>query len=374
MVLPTSRSSLWVFVLIGFLLSTHGASAGTVDDALQRTLDEQVKVLKIPGLQAAVRVGETTWLLTSGHSDRKGERSLQSGDLLRVGSVTKLFTSALVLQLIESGRIGLDDTVDRWFPDAPEGQAVTVRQLLNHSSGIANYTESLWLVLRAAVQSQRRWTPEEILKVGFDKPLRFAPGTGHYYSNTNFVMLGLIAEQVTGRSLEQLYHDMVLSPLGLKNTYFALADPVPERLITGYDRDVIPFGVHAIDPTNVSWSTLGFSAGAMVSNAQDLLQFIDGLFTGELLSETTLAEMINYLEVEDAGVPDQLGYGLGLRCLKVEGDELLGHTGTTPGFGAAVFHCPEKDYSIALVANMSMFDQSSVLREVIRVLHSDRTN
>lgn len=124
-------------------------------------------------------------------------------------------------------------------------------------------------------------------------------------------------------------------------------------------------------PEKNSFATLGFTAGALASTAEDLRKWIDHLFRYDFLAEETLQKMINYLEAEDPDVKYQIGYGLGMRVLNIEGDTLYGHTGTIPGFGAAVFHCPKKDYSIAISSNFSMFEQTEVLKEFVSVLIND---
>jgi D-alanyl-D-alanine carboxypeptidase len=163
--------------------------------------------------------------------------------------------------------------------------------------------------------------------------------------------------------------EYIFEPEELNNTFFVPYEEIPENLITGYDRDVIPFGVHRIAPDETSFATLGFSAGAIISTANDLRKWIDSLFKSDFLKEATLNEMMNYLEAEDHDVRRQIGYGLGLRVLNIDGNILFGHTGTIPGFGAAVFYCPEKDCSIAIIGNASMFDQINVFEGLFSAIN-----
>jgi D-alanyl-D-alanine carboxypeptidase len=328
---------------------------------LQQVLDDKVKELDVPGIQASVRVKDFYWRGASGSTDLKKREKLTAEHILRIGSVTKNFTAAVILKLHEQGKIGLDDTMNAWFPEYPRADSITIRRLLNHGSGIYNYTENLRLGAQSVLWRHKKWNPEALLKSTRNKKFYFLPGEGHYYSNTNYLILGLIIEKITGKPLSTVYREYIFEPENLSNTFFIPYEETPENLITGYDRDVIPFGTHKITPDETSFATLGFSAGAMVSTANDLRQWIDGLFKSGFLQEETLDEMMGYVEAEDHDVRGQIGYGLGLRVLHIGGDIVFGHTGTIPGFGAAVFYCPEKDYSAAVIGNASMFDQISVI-------------
>lgn len=336
---------------------------------LQQALDNKVKSLEVPGIQASVRINDYCWFSTSGSIDLGRNENLTTKHIFRVGSVTKNFTSAIIMKLYENGRINLDEKLNKWFPKFPESDVITIRQLLNHSSGIYNYTENLWFGLQTVLFSKKIWDPNDILESTFNKEFYFSPGNGHHYSNTNYLLLGLIIEKITDKSLEKVYREFIFEPLKLENTFFVPYENTPENLITGFDRDVIPFGTHKITPEETSFATLGYSAGAIVSTSEDLRKWIDNLFKLNFLHQDTVKEMMQYLEAKDSDVQNQIGYGLGLRVLDINGDIIFGHTGTIPGFGAAVFYCPQKDYSVAVVSNISMFDQINVLEELILVIN-----
>jgi D-alanyl-D-alanine carboxypeptidase len=338
---------------------------------LQRVLNNKVKELDVPGIQATVRVGGFYWHSTSGSIDLKKEEKLTINHILRIGSVTKIFTAAIILKLYEQEKIGLDDKLNKWFPNYPKADLITIRQLLNHSSGIFNYTENLSLGIQSVLFPKKKWNPAALLESTTNKELYFLPGEGHYYSNTNYLLLGLIIEKITGNPLSKVYREYIFEPYNLNNTFFVPYEETPENLITGYDRDVIPFGTQKVTPNETSFATLGFSAGAIASTANDLCNWIDSLFKSNFLKKETLNEMTNYLQVEDHDIPGQIGYGLGLRTLNIDGNKIFGHTGTIPGFGAAVLYCPEKDYSVAIISNVSIFDQIDVLKGLISVINKN---
>lgn len=361
-----------VFFIIFILLLNNTIFAADKADDLNNKLDqfvsEKQKELEIYGIQAAVRSGNFYWQGESGYLGPDKKVSLQEDHIMRTGSVTKNFTAALILKLAEEGKISLNDRLSEWFPEFPKSKEITLRQLLNHSSGIYSYTENLWLTLETALRSKKRWTAAEILEKTYDKEFYFNPGEGYYYSNTNYLILGLIAEKVSGENLKNLYRNYIFEPLKLKNTYFVPYEGIPQSLITGYDRDVLPFGEHEMTAEKNAFATLGYSAGALVSTASDLRKWIDALFRSSFLSDKSLNEMMDFLEVEDGDLEKELGYGLGLRVLEIDEQILYGHTGTIPGFGAAVFYCPEKDYSLAVMSNISVFDQVNVINDLVKII------
>ena len=303
------------------------AAWGTLDagraQKLQAALDEDVNLQKVPGLQAFVRMADgKTWSGTSGTTDLARKNLMHHDDVIRIGSTTKTFTAVLVLKLVEQGRLSLDDSIAKWFPTVPNAEAITVRDLLNHSSGIP---EIIPKGLMKSVIPSTYWTRDELLQLIASDKLLFTPGTKFEYSNSNFILLGFILEDVTGKTALQLLHEQILDPLNLKNTYFIPYEPAPARLVTGFDRDLakIP-GMLEIAPDNTSWATLAFTSGAIASTADDLGVFFDNLFAGKLLSPAMMEEMKTFIPASNPGLDAQTGSGLGLMRFEVGGQELIG--------------------------------------------------
>ncbi|MFW6034950.1 MAG: serine hydrolase domain-containing protein [Halothermotrichaceae bacterium] len=341
-------------------------------DRLQKTLDKKVIELDAPGIQAAVRIDDFSWDSASGSIDLADEEKLTTEHILRIGSVTKTFTAAVIMKLYQQGKLNLGDKIKKWFPDFPQADNITVRHLLSHSSGIYNYTGNLSVGFKS-VFTDKKWDPYQLIEIAADEELNFTPGTKHLYSNTNFIMLGLIIEKITEKTITEIFRDYIFEPARLENTYFVPYEKIPENLINGYDFDVIPVGNYTFTPEENSLATMGYSAGAIVSTASDLRQWIDYLFKSNFLKKETLSLMKKYIKAQDKDVKKQIGYGLGLRVLKIKGDELYGHTGTIPGFGGAVFYCPQKDYSIAVLSNHSIFEQIDVLQEMIKIINKSNS-
>lgn len=344
---------------------------GTVDSHtalhLQTVLDQAVNRCGVPGIQAAVRTSDgKTWAGVSGSVDLERRRPLQREHILRVGSVTKLFTATVVFQLIKEGKFSLDDSLARWFPDVPNAKEITLRQLLNHHSGVLNVLEVPSLIFRS-IWPGTYLQPNELVRMIEPRKPHSAPGVGFSYSNTNYVLLGLIAEQVSGERFETLLRQRILNRLGMKNTYFVPYEAVPDKLIYGFDRDLIPLpGLFSIAPHDKGWPTAAYASGALVSTAEDLLSFTDALFTGKLVSPASLKQMTTFLPAKSPDTKSQTGQGLGIMRFEVEGREWWGHTGEFIGFTAITAYAPKIGWTISLIGNLSVFDVETLLGELYR--------
>lgn len=251
----------------------------------------------------------------------------------RVGSITKTFVATVVLQLAAEGGLGLDDSVEQWLPGlVPNGRAITLRQLLNHTSGIYNYTEDEALFRSLVRDPLRVLTPEELVAVATRHGPRFAPGTDWSYSNTGYIVLGLVIEKATASPLEEQLRQRIFEPLGLARTSLPGAAALPPPAAHGYlppgNGLVATRGGKPVDVT--AWSpTWAWAAGALVSTAGDLARFYGALLGGELLQPEQLREMRTAV----AGP----GYGLGLAVDRLQCGPALGHTGGVPGYTSIAY-------------------------------------
>jgi D-alanyl-D-alanine carboxypeptidase len=203
--------------------------------------------------------------------------------------VTKAFVSVLVLQLEAEGKLDIDDPVEKYLPHVvPNGSAITLRELMNHTSGLFNYTDDGAFVNDPVSSLSRAWTPPELLAVAFAHPPYFAPGANWSYSNTNYIVLGLVVEALTGKLLGQVLQERIFTPLGLTSTSFPLTIQLAPDFVHGY---VKLEGAPLIDITPGLNPTWGWAAGAIVSNARDVTTFYRALFSRKFLPATQLAEM-----------------------------------------------------------------------------------
>jgi D-alanyl-D-alanine carboxypeptidase len=296
---------------------------------LQRLLD-QIVAAGSPGATARVRDEHAVQQAASGVADLRTGRPMRPGLTYRVGSVTKPFVATVVLQLVAEGRLSLSDTVERWLPGIlPYGDQVTIRQLLNHTSGVPDYTlEPLVRLYTFPHGRFRAWRPRELVALIADQPPDFPPGTAWSYSNTGYVLAGLIVQAATGHKLGQELAQRIFRLLGLRDTFFPVNRPdIPGRNARGYS---LPLGQEdgpLLDFT-VYNPSLAWAAGALVSDLGDLARFFRALLGGRLLPPRLLAEMTTPV---DTGQPG-FGYGLGLVVIETPAGRLIGHDGAIPGF------------------------------------------
>lgn len=335
---------------------------------LLRVLAEERNELDVPSLQAAVIIrGKGRWTGSVGWAGPREKRAATVRDLYHVGSVSKLYTAAVILRLVQDGKLSLADPVGKFIPGIPNGEKITIRQLLNHTSGLYNYTESLPFLLKT-VLLHHKWTLEEILQIVKGHRPYFEPGARHYYSNSNFVLLGKIAEEAGGQPFSVLLKAKVLTPLGLKNTFFAPQEDLPKGTVRGYDVTLLGLGKLGIkkdmESLRIPFEASAFTAGGIVGNASDVAQFAYGLFEGSILDEASLEAMCTFVDALDEDVPEQTGYGLGVRRLKIGGVELIGHTGIFPGFSNVSMYSPEKGYVVTVLSNLSTVRVNRVIEKI----------
>ncbi|WP_283136625.1 serine hydrolase domain-containing protein [Rhizohabitans arisaemae] len=271
---------------------------------------------------------------------------LKAGDEFRVASNTKTMMATLVLQLAAEGRLALTDSVEKWLPGkVPGGEAITLRMLLNHTSGLFDYTDDPALRPSVLGKDRRRWTPAKLLAAGVKHKPLFAPGTKWSYSNTGYAAIGAVLERVTGAGLAELVRDRIARPLGLKHTYYATDSTWRGPYARGYEPDAahMPPGVpagfrHFAGPrrhghVDVSGNDPGWGgpAGAVVSTVQDWSRFTTALMSGELLPAGRLAQMRTTVPV-DPKQPDGPGYGLGVQTGAHPCGTFWGHDGGIPGY------------------------------------------
>jgi D-alanyl-D-alanine carboxypeptidase len=281
----------------------------------------------------------------------KADGTLTADGQFRMGSNTKTMVATVILQLVAEHRLALTDPVAKWLPGLiPDGQAITIRMLLNHTSGLFDYTEDPAVLKAFTGQDTRPWTPRQLLAAGVSHQPLFAPGQEYSYSNTNYVALGLVAQKITGQSLGELVQQKIAQPLGLKDTYLVTGFPAPDaaRLAPGYEPDAArlapllpsyaPSGSSFAGPARGTWvnttsinTSTEWAAGGIVSTAADWARFQSALLAGRLLPPAQLKEMETTVS-EGPGTPDR--YGLGLIRTVTPCGTVWGHDGQAPGYSS----------------------------------------
>jgi D-alanyl-D-alanine carboxypeptidase len=278
----------------------------------------------------------------------------------RVGSATKSFVAALVLKLVSQGTVSLSDTVDRWLPGILSyGDRVTIGQLLNHTAGVPQYTDIVWRELHASPQARfRTWSPRELVALVAGLPLDFTPGTAWSYSNTGYILLGLVVEAATGARLDRELARRIFGPLELRHTSFPIGVlDIPSPASRGYspplgpELEVMDGPLEDFTDQDPSYT---WAAGAAVSNLEDLTRFFRMLLNGGFLPSRLLAELLTFVEVPPASIPLPIldRYGLGLSELDTPSGPLFGHAGGIPGFLSMTLSTTDGRRQLGLMVNV----------------------
>lgn len=308
------------------LLAATTAAPAFATGSVQASLDVLTAQDGVPGAAAVVQDGARTRVTRSGTGDVTTGKPFPRNGSFRAGSVTKTFVATVVLQLAGEGRVKLDAPVERYLPGLLPDRRITVRQLLQHTSGLYNYTDDLDLADPEALR-HRGAEPAELVAMALKHPALFPPGAGWSYSNTNYIVAGMLAERVTGRSLDTEIARRITRPLGLRDTYLPRRgdEKLPDPHAVGY----APIGGRLVDFSDFD-ATIAGAAGGLVSTPADLDRFYGALLGGRLLRPAELAEMRRTVPA-DLGVPGAR-YGLGIGSIPVSCGEFWGHEGGIIGF------------------------------------------
>ncbi|MEL6816443.1 MAG: serine hydrolase domain-containing protein, partial [Cyanobacteria bacterium J06598_3] len=286
------------------------APSKTVETQLEGVLASRLSTA-VPGGAIATSSPLGNWSGAAGLANIETDTPVSPDDRFEVGSVTKTFTATTLLKLVEAGTVTLGDRLTDWLPNSvtdniPNATDITLRQLLNHTSGVPEY-DSILLEQGMAnpLVFLQDWQPSEIVELIADSAPFFAPGEGWQYANTNFVLAGMVIEAATGNSLANEIQSKIIDPLGLDNTFFSTTkEMVPGGYINGYLDFDNNGTLDDVSIANLSWT---WAAGAIVSNTDDLTQYARSLYAGELLSDEALAEMFTLV---DTGRGYEYGLGM----------------------------------------------------------------
>ncbi len=294
-------------------LAICSISSAWAVDKVQEALDKARINNKVSAMQMTIMLhDQAPRTITSGHTTKAADASAITPDtLFQIGSETKSFTAALLLKLEMEGKLKLTDTLGQYFPQYKQWRQITLSQMLHNNSGIPSYSEDKIFQDEIKTKPDRIWTAPELMAIAEKRKDDFAPGHGWHYSNSNFVLAGMVAEKVTHQSLNDLYQHYFLAPsaLDLSSTYYITDQYTPEfikRMAHGYDEDN-----HDITNGNMSW---GRAAGAMVSNSSDLAKWAYALFHGKVFPENIQKQFMNTVSTKTGlhDPNDKEGYGLGI--------------------------------------------------------------
>jgi D-alanyl-D-alanine carboxypeptidase len=310
-----------------------------------------------PGGVLLVDSASGRYLRGAGVASLESQRAIDVNDRFEIGSNTKSFTVVLALQLQEAGLLSMDDPLGKWLPELaakiPGGEQVTLRQLAGNRSGIRDYADPLMQPLVDNNDQDglaKEYAPSDLVEyaLGQGAP-SFEPGNSWQYSSTNFILLGMVVETVTGKQLTELYQERIFDVLGMADSFYRPASLPKDEVVNGYY--TIPDG-RIVDVT--AWNlTQGGAAGGIISTAADMARYAGALMHGKLFQKNaTLEEMTGFttLTIEQGG-GFFAGYGLGLISYATNGFHAIGHSGQTPGFQTIWFYVPEADSIVVFMTN-----------------------
>lgn len=328
---------------------------------LQAKLDEWHKAGKFPGATLGVVLANgESFGLAVGYSDRDAKTPMRPADLMLAGSTGKTFAAVTALQLVKEGKIGLDDKVEKylgaesWYSRLPNAKDITVRQLMNHTSGLVRYEFKDQFTKDLTANPEKVWKPAELLAYLLDEKPPFAAGKGWDYSDTNYIVLGMIIEKVTGRRFYDEAKKRVIKPLKLTNT-------IPQDglrlkgVIQGYAGANNPFGgkdemisngKFAINP-QFEWT-----GGGWATTSEDLARWAKMMYEGKAFDQTLLPQMLDGVAAPMLG--RETKYGLGVIIRKTSAGTSYGHSGFFPGYMTDMMYFPEQGIAVAVQVNTSV--------------------
>ena len=335
---------------------------------LQKELDAIRSGRSYPGVSAAIVYPDgSIWTGQSGMAILSPQTPVTADTLFSIGSVSKTFVAATVGRLAMAGTIGLDDPLSKYLPDYPNASNISLRQMLNHTSGIKDPFADPDMAAAILANPSQPWTTAQVLS-WIGKPY-FAPGTGYHYSNSNFILLGQVVEKATGKSLASLVRSEFLTPLGLSHTFLQTEETVPGNKAHGYmapagrPRDnsagtMIPFTAEA---------TAFGPAGAFVSTPTDLARWATALYGGAILDQATLAAMVDISPTSPYIARPARVYGLGLEETTIAGQVAWGHLGYLDGFFSAMEYLPASHVTIVVLENADWGDPIGAAAKLAKI-------
>ncbi|MCU0456390.1 MAG: beta-lactamase family protein [Bacteroidales bacterium] len=337
-------------------LNFADSSLANPGNSKYQALLEEMTGNGVVGVEMAVYKNNSgMWLGASGKASLHDGVDMKPCNKTRVGSTIKMFTAAIVFKLQEEGKLDLDDriadhlggeTIDR----IRNADKATIRQLLHHSSGIYNYIQNLKFQTASLNDLVREWHAEDLLKYAYNQQPYFGPSEDVFYSNTNYILLGLLIEKIEGKPLYQVFDEGIIEPLGLAGTQFAGKDPVPDDIVRGYID--LYSNLNVIESTYYSGWDYYCADGGLISNAYDMNEFFRALMGGQIISSSSLGEMLTWERPSEQD-PEfyEIEYGLGIFRMNTSKGVCYFHSGDAIGYYANMIYFPDDGTTIVYAVN-----------------------
>ena len=377
---------LFFTVCLLFTVVVHGQTADTtaLKTALQAKLDEWHKAGSFPGATLGVVLANgESFALAVGYSDRDARTPMKPNDRMLAGSVGKTFAAATALQLIKEGKIGLDDKIEKylggeqWFSRLPNAKDITVRQLMNHTSGLVRYEFKEQFTKDLTANPEKVWKPAELVAYLLDEKPPFEAGKGWDYSDTNYIVLGMIIEKVTGKKFYDEATRRLLKPLRLSDT-IPQDGPRLKGVVQGYAGPNNPFGgtdAMIVNGKFVVNPQFEWTGGGYASTTQDLARWVKMIYEGKAFSADLLPQVVDGVAAPMLG--RETKYGLGAIIRKTQVGTSYGHSGFFPGYMTDMAYFPDQKIAVAVQVNTSVGRSlgkplSRILVEVMEVINETK--
>ena len=349
-------------------LGTCGPTASAKPDValdftrLDAAITQTMTDMSIPGITVGIWGPSGDYVRAFGIADKATKAPMRTDFYSRIGSVTKTFTVTALLQLVDQGKVSLDDPISRYIAGIPSGDQITLRELAQMQSGLKTYDDVAAFTEPYLADPARSYTPPQLVGYALDEPLQFAPGTQYQYCNTNLVLLGLVVEKQSGQALADYLSEHILAPLKLAHTSFPASAAFPAPHAQGYT--VVDGRELDVTDWNPSWA---WAAGNMVSTLDDMRIWAQDLATGTLLSPETQRQRLAATVPMNA--ENTASYGLGI----FDDGGWLGHSGVIFGYQTAVFHLPQAQTTLVLFANTDVPHDvgTALMRAITSVITPD---
>lgn len=347
----------------------------TIDPAaLQATVDETVNELLIPGAEVVLRTPQGDFSAVSETTLRGAEVPPGADTYFRIASNTKTMTAAVIVLLAQEGKLQFSDPVSKYVPNVPNGEHITIAELLTMRSGLYNYTNAPELHATLDADPTKVWTPEEVLAIAFRRPPEFPPGTAYEYSNTNYILLGLVAEKVDGKPLAKDFQDRLFGPLGLKQIMLPASDDnsMPDPYSHGYMYGGSAFALAdlpyppdmqaaaragTLQPTDYTNQNPSYAAaaGGGIATADDLATWIRALVDGHVFNADYQRQWLGSVQPEDPTIPNGQEYGYGITLQRFGPNaSMYYHGGELPGFNSFIGHDPANKVTLVIWTNLTL--------------------
>ena len=332
------------------------SSLSNPDHQLYQDLLNEIISNGVVGITMSVSKPQTgMWIGAGGMADLHNGVAMKPCNISRMGSTVKMYTAVTVMKLQEEGKLNLDDKVSAYLhgdviDNLENADKATIRQLLQHSSGIYNYIQNLVFQTASTNDLIREWKPEDLLRYAYHKGAYFAPGEDVRYSNTNYILLGMLIEAIEGKPFYEVFEEKLFLPLGLTLTSFAAKDPVPDGIVRGYID--IYSNLQVLESTYFSGWDYYTADGGLISNPYDMSRFFQALMQGQILNASSLDEMLTWQTPKD---PDPefypIDYGLGIFKIDTPQGIAYMHSGDAIGYYANMIYFPDDSTTIVYAVN-----------------------